>query len=353
MIGSTIAALDGEAMVSRLAPLKASFDGASVLVTGATGFVGTWIVEALAWSREHLGLDLRLVLPVRNRARLAERLPHLVTQSWVQVLDGDIREFALSTVTVDLAIHAASTVTPAALRAAPADTQHMVMQGTRHVIDEVARAGATRVLLVSSGSVYGAGRSGGRPITESEGAFTDPFSPGRVLPEAKRAAEALGAAMGSSLGVDIIVARGFAMSGPWLPLDTDFALGNFVADALAKRVIRPKGSGSAVRSYLYGADVAVWLLTLLLRGSAGRAYNVGGSSSYLIREVAKLVAEQAGVEMALDIPYHDLPGTDHFIPDTQRAAELGLAEWTSLPTAIDRMLSWHSASSFSNSRANV
>jgi nucleoside-diphosphate-sugar epimerase len=353
MIRSSVVEADGKAMASRLAPLRSSLDGASVLVTGATGFVGTWTVEALDWSRAALGLQLDLILPVRNRAKLAARLPQLADAPWVQVVEGDIREFTLAASAVDFVVHAASTVSPLALRADPAGTQHMVIEGTRHVLSEAARCGARRALLVSSGSVYGAARTAGKPLSETEGAFTDPFAPHRVLPEAKRAAEALGAMLGASLGMEVLVARGFAMSGPWLPLDAEFALGNFVADALAKRPVRPKGTGSAVRSYLYGADVAVWLLTVLLSGSAGSAYNVGGSSPYRIRDVARLVAERAGIETAIEASDSDDETTDYLVPDTQRAAALGLAEWTPLSTAIDRMLSWHAVSPLSNPLTNA
>jgi dTDP-glucose 4,6-dehydratase len=221
------------------------------------------------------------------------------------------------------------------------------------VITEAARCGARRLLLVSSGSVYGTQHLKANPIAEDVGAFTDPFAANRVLPEAKRAAEAIGASLSATLGIEVVVARGFAMSGPWLPLDADFALGNFIADALAGREVRPNGSGLATRSYLYGADVAVWLLTLLVSGVAGTAYNVGGSTPYRIRDVASLVAERARGTAAVLTPAGEDASHDFFIPDTRRATALGLVEWTSLAVAIDRMLSWHTAQPYPPFRANV
>jgi nucleoside-diphosphate-sugar epimerase len=130
-----------------------------------------------------------------------------------------------------------------------------------------------------------------------------------------------------------------------LPLDANFAVGNFIRDALAGGPIEIGGDGTPYRSYLYAADLAIWLWTLLLRGERGAAYNVGSAEEVTIRELARRVVEVAAPGAEIRIAREAVPGApaERYVPSTERAAGLGLRPWVSLEEGIRRTWAWHGA----------
>jgi nucleoside-diphosphate-sugar epimerase len=147
----------------------------------------------------------------------------------------------------------------------------------------------------------------------------------------------------------VTIARCFAFVGPYLPLDAHFAIGNFIGDAIGGGPIAVRGDGTAVRSYLYAADLVEWLVTILLRGRSGQAYNVGSEEGVSIIELARRVAAVAGESssngpLAVEVAGAPTAGAapDHYLPDCGRAREeLGLRETTPLEEAIRRTIRFH------------
>jgi len=339
---TSLPARDLDAVLDATRPLWDELAGARIFLTGATGFIGTWMLESVGWARERLGVDTRVIALARDPARLKARLPHLVDAPWLQVVTGDVRECTLRAGTVDLLVHTASTAHPRQIAAAPLDVQDVVARGTAHVARQAHLAGASRALLMSSGSVYGPFTTPSSLVAEDSSQGPDPLLPASALAEAKRLAESTAVLVGRETGLGVVIARGFAMSGPWLPVDADFALGNFVGDALAGRPIRVAGDGTPVRSFLYGSDVAAWLWTLLLRGTPGRAYNVGSERPVTIDEAAQLVSRLGKV--AVERLREPVAGASAswFVPSTRRAREeLGLEARVPFEAGVERMLEWH------------
>jgi nucleoside-diphosphate-sugar epimerase len=166
----------------------------------------------------------------------------------------------------------------------------------------------------------------------------------RAYAEAKRQCEALCTSFACEHGFEAKIARGFAFLGPYLPLDTHLAAGNFLRDALRGGPVIVQGDGTAVRSYLYGADLTVWLWTILFRGAAGRAWNVGSDAPVSIGDLARAVAEACEPPVTVKLLGQARPDApaDFYVPDISRARrELGLDVLIPLPEAIRRTLRWH------------
>jgi dTDP-glucose 4,6-dehydratase len=172
----------------------------------------------------------------------------------------------------------------------------------------------------------------------------DPGDSRSAYGEGKRAAEVLAAIEAERGNLSVRVARCFAFVGPHLPLDIHFAIGNFVRDTISGAPIRIHGDGTAVRSYLYMADLAIWLWTLALSPSARGAYNVGSEEPLSILEVARLVAGVCGPGTPIEVLGKPVPGAapHRYVPCTERArSELGLAQMIPVRDAVGRLVRWH------------
>jgi dTDP-glucose 4,6-dehydratase len=205
-------------------------------------------------------------------------------------------------------------------------------------------SGAPRFHYVSSGAVYGRGRPGAEKIAETSRWGPDPLAPGTAAyDEGKRAAELLCGIYHQTRGLPVVVSRCFSFVGPRLPLDAHFAAGNFVRDALAGGPVRVSGDGTPVRSYLYLADLAWWLWTLLASGRPGQAYNTGSDEPVSIAELARLTGDCFLPPLEVIISEKPPPGAapSGQVPSTGKArGELGLHPRVGLKEALTRTLSW-------------
>ncbi len=346
---------DLDAAFERTRQVWAELDGSRILITGATGFVGTHLLESVAHARRRGGIDTRVVALVRNPTVLHERLPWTSQADWLELITGDVTEFLAPSGSLDLIVHAANTATASLVRADATAVARTVVEGSRHVAAVGASAGARRILQLSSGSVSGSHFTPAAPISEHDPGEPLGDAAATVLARAKREADLELCARAAPPAA--VIARGFAFCGPWLPLDHDFAFGNFLRDGLAGQSIRVAGDGRPVRSYLYSEDLIVWLWTLLLRGAPGRAYNVGSEKAVSIGELAARIGAAFGVAVDGPVPAAagDVVGTGaragagaHWhVPSTARArTELGLAETVSLDEAIARSARWWRARGF-------
>jgi len=312
-----------------------------ILVTGGTGFVGTWLLDALLQADSRMNLGMSLFTLTRDFKRWQRIHPKITSNPAIRPLIGDIKNPATWAANLpdelDLLIHAAhdSRLKPGTMT--PLQNLESLIDGTQHVVSTAVRRRSRRVLFISSGAVYGLMPEGQHAFREDFSGGLEWLSPGAAYAEGKRAAEAWANAYCHENNSEFVTARLFAFGGPFLPLDQHFAFGNFIADALAKRPIRVSGSGKSVRSWLAGSDLAHWLLTILLIGRDGRAYNVGSDEACTILELAHLVADAAGRRGLVELTGDDRNREQDsiYVPDISRARdELGLQVRVPLRTLI-------------------
>lgn len=328
---------DLDHVVDRGATLWEDLRRARVFVSGGTGFFGCWLLESALHANERLNLGLELTVLARDYDKFVRKAPHLATHPRLRFIAGDVRAFEFPTGEYSHVIHAA---TDSTLKLTPENralVAETIVEGTRRMLQFARESGARKFLFTSSGAVYGPQPTDLDAIPESyEGA-----TPTSSYAHGKRAAEDL---CREATTMDVSIARCFAFVGPHLPLDAHFAVGNFIGDILCGRPIRISGDGTPCRTYMYAADLAAWLWTILLRGRPGRAYNVGSERAVSIKDLAGIVARFVDPPSEVMIARAPMPGTppQRYVPSTARARnELGLDECFLLDDSIRRTVRYH------------
>jgi len=212
------------------------------------------------------------------------------------------------------------------------------------VLEFAAGHGAGRFLFTSSGAVYGRQPASISCLPEDYAGAWEPLEDASEYAEGKRAAERMCTESSARYGFESRIARCFAFVGPHLPLDAHFAVGNFIRDALRGKSIQVNGDGTPMRSYMYGADLAIWLWTVLFRSSNQQVFNVGSEDAISILDLAKTVREVLRSSAAVRVAQEAGEGVEprRYVPSTKRAQQdLGLKCEVSVQEAIRRTAAWH------------
>lgn len=337
---------DIEGILKTTASLWLELRGARLFLTGGTGFFGSWLLQALLAADSAFDLRVRARVLTRDAAKFRRDKPHLAASPSVELVEGDVRDFSISKARYTHVIHAAGDPRPGGRGEAPKEITDGIVAGTRRVLELAQTCGATRFLYTSSGAVYGEQPAGidllseEHPIPRSDGV---PRSPSEAYALGKRRAEALCLEAAGRDGLKIKIARCFAFMGPCMTLTGGFAAADFIGDAVRGGRIAVSGDGTPLRSYLYAADLSAWLWTVLLRGSNGRAYNIGSEKAVSIADLAREVQREVSPRAEVHINKAAAPGlaAGRYVPSTSRARqELGLTETFDRREAIRRTADW-------------
>ena len=261
------------------------FTGKTVVITGATGLIGSELVDMFT------AAGAEVISAVRNTAKAKGRY---VKYDAAKPLEFDFR--------ADIVIHAACSAHPMAYSTDPAGVMRANITGTMNLLDYAVENGS-RFIFLSSGEVYGNDAPAEAGFTEAETGRVDTMNPRSCYPESKRAAETMVAAWAKQYGCDAIVARLCHVYGPAITDTNSRADAQFLRNAISGQDIVMKSAGTQVRSLMYVKDAARAIMTLCEKGAAGEAYNVSNRNSVAsIREFAGTIARAAGVKLIFENP---------------------------------------------------
>jgi len=315
----------------------------TVLITGGTGFMGSWLTSFILFLNKEFSYGTSLILLSRNASESAISKWDMGNTK-VRFIDGDVRNLSDIPHEVNYIIHAAASPDITYHASQPIRTYETIVNGTFNVLNAASLLETVdNIVHVSSGLVYGKNETG---IYEEEHSFgkLNCSNIHAVYSEAKRMAETIVAICKNQFRLPITIARPFTFIGPFQSLDKTWAFNSVVREALLNNKIRIHGDGKIKRGYMYGSDMAAWILCMLANPSKTSVYNVGSDKAVTLTEIAGLVS--SSLQSGPAILYENLTGalvnnTD-WLPDTSRAKnEFSFNEPMALATSIQKTINWY------------
>jgi len=338
-----ILAADRRHILAHTGDLWEKLRAKNVFITGATGFVGSWLLEAISAANSVYALQCKVTTVSRDPDAFFRRSPHFIDDPTIAIYKGNLLSDPLPSGSFDYFIHAATerAFTPTAEE--PFGILDRDIRITHRMLEFAHAVDVRQFLFISSGAVYGTA-GGLTAIPETFAGAPDPSRESSLYGESKRLSELACASYARVFGLQVTIARLFSFVGPYFPLDEGYAIGNLLRNALNGDSLQIRGDGTARRSFLYAADLSAWLWTILLAGAPGAAYNVGSSCPITIRDLASTIREVVAENATISIEGKEQIGAapNSYIPDTAKARrELGLEDWVPLSDAVRRTFEYY------------
>lgn len=313
------------------------FKSKTILVTGATGFFGWWMLSSLLQMNKQFGCEMRIYAVSRDPDAFLDGSPEFAGK--VNFIKSDLKDLSLANIQVDYCFHMATTSASETFNEEDQLNKiDLLYLGTKNLMSELVKAKVKKIVFTSSGVAYGPLPEGSDYVESSRMAplTTNPAS---ALGEGKRLAEYVIAYYCSSNNISYGIARCFTFVGPRLPMNLHYAIGNFIYDALNNESIEVRGTGHDVRSYLYIGDAVSWLLKIMVSAENEKIYNVGSNRPISIKALAETVRDVLAPEKKVIV--HDIrKAEDNFdrniyVPNVDKImTELSVLEGSSLRESI-------------------
>lgn len=286
---------DVELVACRNLPWE-KISGKSVLLSGASGLVGSFLVDVLVKK------GCKVYALGRNMERAQQRFSYCWDS--INFITHDINTaLTLDVGIMDYVIHLASNTHPVAYATQPISTITTNIIGTKNMLDFAVEHKAKRFVFTSSNEIYGENRGDVELFDENYCGYIDCNTMRAGYPESKRCGEALCQAYKTQMGLDVVIARLTRSYGPTMLASDTKAISQFMKKAIAGENIVLKSAGTQFYSYTYVADAVLGLLTVLLCGENGEAYNIADEKSdIMLKDLATAIASTVGREVVFEIP---------------------------------------------------
>jgi nucleoside-diphosphate-sugar epimerase len=266
-------------------------DGKTVLVTGATGMLASYVTWLLLHLHEREGIHVSVVALCRNRQKAEQFFGSYVGEPYFHLLIQDVCEPIAYEGKVDYVFHLAGNASPYFINSDPVGIMRCNLVGTMNVLDWGRVSGVAKVIFASTREVYGKNEEA-ELLDEQAYGTLDPQDDRSCYPESKRAAETLLKSFFLQYGVGFNTIRIAHAYGPTMRLENDGrVMADLMGDVVAGRDIVLKSSGEAIRAFLYITDAVIGMFTVLFKGKVAEAYNLANETEPIsIRNLAELLA---------------------------------------------------------------
>ena len=274
----------------------------SILVTGARGLIGSFLIDTIMCMNEENNLNCHVYAMGSTDAGLKRFKEYVDNDLFTYVIQDVNSEFDIQ-YKIDYIVHLASNTHPVQYATYPISTILTNVVGTKNLLDYATKCNCKRFLFASSVEVYGQNKDGVELLDENYCGYINSNTLRAGYPESKRCGEALCQAYKEEKKLDIVIARIARSYGPTIKKNDSRAISQFINKALANEDIILKSEGLQNCSYTYVYDAVFGLLTILLNGENGEAYNISYPESDIrLCDMAELIAEYAGKKVVFELP---------------------------------------------------
>lgn len=313
----------------------------TILISGATGMIGTFLIDVLMKKR----VGITIIALGRDSEKAHKRFENYWNSSNFVFLEQDINQSFNNIRTADWVIHAASNTHPIAYASDPIGTILTNIIGTKNMLEYARVSRAERFLFLSSVEIYGENRGDTDKFNEEYCGYIDCNTLRAGYPEGKRAGEALCQAYRKKYKMDICIGRLARTYGPTMLNSDSKAISQFIKKGIKGEDIVLKSEGNQLYSYIYVADVISALLTILLQGKDGEAYNISDTNSELtLKELAELIADFSESKVVFELPSREEAAgyskATKAILDNTKLTKIGWASYWNIENGIERTLKY-------------
>ena len=315
----------------------------TVMISGATGMIGKFLVDLLMYRNESDNLNCTVVALGRNAKKAESRFPEWLNDEHFIFVEQDITKPIDYEGHVDYIIHAASNTHPLAYSSDPIGTITANVDGTRNLLDLAQKNENSRFVFLSSVEIYGQNRGDVELFREDYCGYINSNTLRAGYPESKRVGEALCQAYKKQYGVDVVIPRLSRVYGPTMLLNDSKALSQFILKGVNNEDVILKSEGLQYFSYIYVADCVSAIIKIMLDGENGEAYNVGDENSNIhLKDLANIIANYNNKQVIFELPSEaeraGYSTATTALLDTTKLKELGFNAKTNINEGLNKTI---------------
>lgn len=278
-------------------------NGKIIMVTGASGMIGTFLIDVLMYRNTVFYNNITIFAVSRNKNKLEQKFSYYDGQECFRIIEHDVTQEITLTEQSDYIIHAASNTHPMEYANDPIGTITTNVFGTYNLLEYAAKGNGCKVVLLSSVEIYGENYSDADRFSEKDCGYIDCNTLRAGYPESKRLSETMLQAYRTQKNINGLSVRLCRTYGPTVEKDDSKALSQFIEKAVNGEDIVLKSDGKQLYSYIYTADAISAILYVMLKGTDGETYNVSDPGSDItLKALAESLAEKAGTKVLFELP---------------------------------------------------